>query len=75
MLMSSSAPHLQTPSAYVPSSMWQTKFHTHTKQWSKLQLLTKHTYTNLFIMYVYTVNPAAGYRDTKQSVIKLKSKQ
>ena len=27
----SSTPHSQTPSAYVPPSMWATKFHTHTK--------------------------------------------
>ena len=28
----SSTPYFQTPSAYVPPSMWATKFHTHTKQ-------------------------------------------
>ena len=26
----------QTPSAYVPPSMWATKFHTHTEQYTKL---------------------------------------
>jgi len=26
----------QTPPAYVPPCMWQTKFHTHTKQQEKL---------------------------------------
>jgi len=31
-----SAPYSQTPSAYVPTSIWATKFHTHTKQ-AKLQ--------------------------------------
>jgi len=30
--ISSSEPYSQTPSAYVPSSMWETKFHTHTKE-------------------------------------------
>ena len=31
----SSTPYSQTPSAYVPPSMWVTKFHTHTKQQAK----------------------------------------
>ena len=31
-----STPCSQTPSAYVPPSMWETKFHTHTKQPAKL---------------------------------------
>ena len=30
--ISSSAPYFRTPSAYVPPSMWETKFQTHTKQ-------------------------------------------
>jgi hypothetical protein len=34
--ISSSAPYLQTPSAYIPPSFWVTKFHTHTKQQAKL---------------------------------------
>ena len=29
--ISSSAPYSRKPSAYIPSSMWATKFHTHTK--------------------------------------------
>jgi hypothetical protein len=33
----SSTAYSQTPSAYVPSSTWATKFHTHTKQREKLQ--------------------------------------
>ena len=32
----STAPYSQTPSAYVPRSMWVTRFHTHTKQQEKL---------------------------------------
>ena len=28
----SSTPYSQTPSAYVPPAMWETKFHTHTQQ-------------------------------------------
>jgi hypothetical protein len=32
----SSAPYSETPSAYVPPSMWATKFHTLTKQQAKL---------------------------------------
>ena len=35
--ISSSAPHSQKSSAYVPPSVWVTKFHTHTKQKAKLQ--------------------------------------
>jgi hypothetical protein len=31
-----SLPYSQTPSSYVPPSMWVTKFHTHTKQQAKL---------------------------------------
>ena len=34
---SSSAPYSETPSAYVPPSKWQTKFHTHIEQQAKLQ--------------------------------------
>ena len=34
--ISSSAANFQTPSAYVPPSIWTTKFHTHTKQQAKL---------------------------------------
>jgi hypothetical protein len=30
--ISSSAPYSQTLSAYFPLSVWETKFHTHTKQ-------------------------------------------
>jgi hypothetical protein len=30
-------PYFPVPSAYVPSSMWATKFHTHTKQQAKFQ--------------------------------------
>jgi len=32
----SSTPYSPTPSTYVPTSMWVTKFHTHTKQEAKL---------------------------------------
>ena len=32
----SSTPNSQTTAAYVPPSMWATKFHTHTKQQAKL---------------------------------------
>jgi hypothetical protein len=32
----SSTPYSQTPSAYVPSSKWATKFRTHTKQQANL---------------------------------------
>jgi hypothetical protein len=32
----SSAPCIQTPSPYVPPSMWAIKFNTHTKQQAKL---------------------------------------
>ena len=35
--ISSSAPYSQKPSAHVPSSMCETKFHTHTKQQAKLE--------------------------------------
>jgi len=35
--ISSSAPHSQTPSPYVPTSVLKTKFHTHTEQLTKLQ--------------------------------------
>ena len=31
-----STPYSQTPAAYVPPSMWATKFHTHTKRQTKL---------------------------------------
>ena len=34
----SSAPNSQARTAYVPSSMWATKFHTHEKQQAKLRL-------------------------------------
>ena len=30
--ISSSTPYSETPSAYVPTRMWETKFHTHMKQ-------------------------------------------
>ena len=46
--ISYSAPCFQTPSAYVPPSMWATKFHTHTKQQAKLQFyisLSLHFWT------------------------------
>ena len=36
--ISSSAPYSPKLSAYVPRSMWATKFHTHTKQQARLQL-------------------------------------
>ena len=36
--ISSSTPYSETPSAYVPSWMWETKFHTHMKQQEKLQV-------------------------------------
>jgi hypothetical protein len=32
----SSTPYSQTPLAYVPPSMWATKFHTHTNKQAKL---------------------------------------
>jgi hypothetical protein len=35
--MSFPAPYFRTPSAYVPSSMWATKFHTPTKQKARLR--------------------------------------
>jgi hypothetical protein len=34
--ISSSAPYSRTPSVFVPPSVWETKFHTHTKQQVKL---------------------------------------
>ena len=36
--ISSIAPYSRKPSAYIPLSMWMTKFHTHTKQPAKLQI-------------------------------------
>jgi len=38
--ISPSTPYFRTPSAYVPPSMWQTKFHTRTKQQAKLEFYT-----------------------------------
>jgi len=39
----SSTPHSPTPSAYVPPSMWATKFHTHIKQQAKLQFCISYS--------------------------------
>ena len=48
----SSAPCCQTPSAYIPSSMWATKFNTHKKHQAKLYLrhyVLLFDWTTLFI--------------------------
>jgi len=43
--MASSAPYSQTPSAYVPLSMWKIKFHTHTKQQENYNSVNMNVYT------------------------------
>ena len=41
-----------TPSAYVPTSMWATKFHTHTKQ-LKIVLFLTDTYIYICILFFF----------------------
>ena len=51
-LLHSPTPYSQILSTYVPPSMWETKFHTHTKQQTKLQWELVVTY----IIYKYSVS-------------------
>ena len=49
----SSAPYSQTPSAYVPPSKWDTKFHTHTEQQAKLQFCVSQSVHFLITHHIY----------------------
>jgi len=53
--MSSSIAYPETPSAYVPLSIRQNKFHAHTKQWQYYLLTYLFTYLLTYLLsYLFT---------------------